>query len=84
MGQPQATDPTKPNTIGDMAGAFQSIVTVQYIRGVKPLNWQPINGTLWQSNYWEHIIRDEQLHHRIAEYIINNPKNWHNDIFYQK
>ena len=44
MGQPQGIAPTKPKTIGDMAGAFQSIVTVQYIRGVKQFNWQPFNG----------------------------------------
>jgi REP element-mobilizing transposase RayT len=31
---------------------------------------------IWQRNYWEHIIRDEQSYHRIVKYIINNPKNW--------
>jgi REP element-mobilizing transposase RayT len=33
---------------------------------------------MWQRNYWEHIIRDEQSYHRIVKYIINNPKNWKN------
>lgn len=82
-GQPQGIAPTKPKTIGDMMGAFQSIVTVEYIRGVKQHGWQPFNGKLWQRNYWEHIIRDEQSYQRISEYIINNPKNWNNDKFYQ-
>ncbi len=80
MGQPQGIAPTaKPKTVGDMVGAFQSIVTVEYIRGVKQLGWQPFNGKLWQRNYWEHIIRDELSYQRISEYIINNPKNWDND-----
>lgn len=80
MGQPQGIAPTtKPKTVGDMVGAFQSIVTVEYIRGVKQLGWQPFNGKLWQRNYWEHIIRNEQSYHQIAEYIVNNPKNWEND-----
>jgi putative transposase len=84
-GQPQGFAPTgKPKTVGDMVGAFQSIVTVEYIRGVKNFGWEPFNGKLWQRNYWEHIIRDEQSYHRIAEYIINNPKKWDNDKLNKK
>ncbi len=29
--------------------------------------------SLWQRNYWEHIIRDEQELNHIRKYIINNP-----------
>ena len=36
-------------------------------------------GKLWQRNYHEHIIRDEQSYLKISEYIINNPANWDND-----
>ena len=31
---------------------------------------------LWQSNYYDHIIRDGQAYKRIAEYIRNNPMKW--------
>ena len=55
------------------------MTTNEYIRGVKTLGWQPFNGKLWQRNYWEHIIRNENAYYRIAEYIINNPKKWDND-----
>lgn len=83
LGQPQGIAPTsqtkKQKTVGDMVGAFQSIATVEYIRGVKNLGWKSFNGKLWQRNYWEHIIRDEKSYHRIAEYINNNPKNWKKD-----
>jgi REP element-mobilizing transposase RayT len=82
-GQPQGIAPTNAKTVGDMVGAFQSIATVEYIRGVKQLGWQPFNGKLWQRNYYEHIIRDEQSYQRISEYIINNPKNWKDDKFHQ-
>jgi REP element-mobilizing transposase RayT len=41
-------------------------------------------GKLWQRNYHEHIIRDEQSYHRISKYIINNPENWTDDKFYTK
>jgi putative transposase len=83
-GQTQGIAPTgvqKNKTVGDMVGAFQSIVTVEYIIGVKTLGWQPFNGKLWQRNYWEHIIRDEQSYQRISEYIINNPAKWADDKF---
>ena len=45
-GQPQGIAPTTimKKTIGDMMDAFKSITTVEYIRGVKNLNWQPFHG----------------------------------------
>ncbi|MBP1618882.1 MAG: hypothetical protein H6Q14_2709 [Bacteroidetes bacterium] len=58
---------------------FKTMSTNEYIRGVKTLNWQPFNGKLWQRNYWEHIIRNQDGYQRISEYIINNPQNWDND-----
>ena len=36
----------------------------------------------WQRNYYEHIIRDEQSYHRIADYIVNNPASWDKDDLY--
>jgi REP element-mobilizing transposase RayT len=55
------------------------MTTNEYIRGVKNNNWQPFNKKLWQRNYHEHIIRNEQSYLKISEYIINNPANWEND-----
>ncbi len=81
-GQSQGIAPTNTKTIGDIVGAFQSIVTVEYIRGVKRFGWQPFNAKLWQRNFYEHIIRDEQSCQRISNYIVNNPKNWKEDKFY--
>lgn len=77
-GQPQGIAPTG-KTVGNMVGAFESITTVEYIRGVKTNNWQTFDKKLWQRNYWEHIIRDEQSQIKISEYIANNPANWNND-----
>jgi hypothetical protein len=34
---------------------------------------------LWQRNYWEHIIRDEESLTEIREYIENNPARWAED-----
>ncbi len=35
--------------------------------------------SIWQRNYWEHIIRDEQDLNRIREYILNNSLKWELD-----
>ena len=76
-GQPQGIAPTAANnTLGDVVGAFQSIVTVKYIRGVKTKKWIQFDGKLWQRNYWDHIIRNEMELNNIRQYIQNNPKNW--------
>jgi REP element-mobilizing transposase RayT len=32
--------------------------------------------TLWQRNYYDHVIRDENELSRIREYIHNNPLKW--------
>jgi putative transposase len=69
-------------TVSDMMDAFKSITTVEYIRGVKQSGWRPFNGKLWQRNYWEHIIRDEQSYHTISNYIVNNPAKWEDDKLY--
>jgi putative transposase len=60
-------------TIGAVVGAFKSITTIFYARGVKKFNWPKLNGHLWQRNYYEHIIRSENSLRHIQEYICNNP-----------
>lgn len=85
-GQPQGIAPSdivKNKTVGDMMGAFKSITTVEYIRGVQTLGWQPFDGKLWQRNYYEHIIRNERSYQTISDYIMNNPSKWLNDKFFR-
>jgi hypothetical protein len=58
---------------------FKTMSTNEYIRNVKIDHWPPFDGKLWQRNYYEHIIRNDDELNRIRKYIINNPINWHND-----
>ncbi len=69
-------------TLGDMIGVFKSITTNEYIRNVKNNDWQPFNKRLWQRNFYEHIIRDENDLNRVREYIITNPAKWEEDKYY--
>jgi len=68
-----------PTDLGNVIGAFKSITTVQYVHGVKELGWPPFSLRLWQRNYYEHVIRDEDSLQRVQEYILTNPARWHLD-----
>ncbi len=63
----------------DIVGWFKTMTTNEYIRGVKQGRFEPFDKRLWQRNYYEHIIRDEQDYYTIAEYIRNNPLKWETD-----
>jgi putative transposase len=66
-------------TIGNVVDWFKTMTTNEYIRGVKTLGWKRFDGKLWQRNYWEHIIRNEDSYQRIAAYILENPSKWNDD-----
>ena len=72
----------KPKTIGDIVGAYKSLVANECLNIYKIKN--ETMGKLWQRNYHEHIIRDGQSYQRISDYIISNPKKWNTDKFYGK
>jgi putative transposase len=66
-------------TIGAIVRGYKSSVTgkinaFQHSRGI----------VVWQSNYFEHIIRDQQSYATISEYILNNPINWTKDILFSQ
>jgi hypothetical protein len=35
-----------------------------------------LDGSVWQRNYYEHVIRDEESLNRIREYIATNAPRW--------
>jgi REP-associated tyrosine transposase len=52
------------------------MTTNEYIRGVKTASWPSFNGRLWQRNYYEHIIRNEESLNGIRQYILDNRMRW--------
>ena len=66
-------------TLASVVGAFKSLTTVQYIRGVRTRGWIPFRGRLWQRNYFEEIVWDDEALVRVDDYILENPENWLND-----
>lgn len=73
-GQPQGVAPTMSLT--DVVHRFKTLTTNQYIHGVKRSGWMPFSGRLWQRNYYERVVRDENELTRVREYIANNPMQW--------
>jgi putative transposase len=67
--------PTPP-ALGDIIGAFKSVTTNEYARGCREHDWPPFHNRLWQRNYYEHVIRDDDALNRIREYIVTNPLGW--------
>ena len=64
----------KPKSLSSLIAGFKSSVTKQ----INLIRNAP--GTaVWQRNYYEHIIRNEQSLNKIREYIVNNPLSWQND-----
>ena len=72
------TIPAAP-ALGEIAGWFKTMTTNEYIRCVKDDGWPPFHGKLWQRNYYDRIIRDEDELNQIRKYIAENPLKWMED-----
>lgn len=64
-------------TISTMIRSYKSAVTKQ-IRDQS--NDRKLK--IWQRNYYEHIIRNEEAYLKISEYIQNNPLKWKEDKYF--
>lgn len=62
-------------TIGSIVRGFKIGVT-KWARKNTDIN------DIWQRNYYEHIIRNDNSYQNISLYIQNNPLNWNEDKFY--
>ncbi|MFK5925447.1 MAG: transposase [Desulfuromusa sp.] len=76
-GHPQGGAPTL--SLPDVVHRFKSMTTARYRQGVNHHNWPPFPGKLWQRNYYDRIIRNENELHNIRQYIYDNPMQWETD-----
>jgi len=58
---------------------FKTMTTNEYIRDVHNNMWKPFLKRLWQRNYYEHVVRNEDKLNKIRQYIRTNPLSWHLD-----
>jgi REP element-mobilizing transposase RayT len=73
----------QPKSISSFVAGFKSS-TIKQIDDWIDSNNLPMakfnkNNPLWQSNYHDHIIRNETEYRHISEYIVSNPIDWKED-----
>ena len=74
----EETAGANPNpTIMDIVCAYKSLTTRQ-CKKVQPID------RLFQTSFFEHVIRNREDYNEVAEYIVNNPKQWELDKLYSK
>lgn len=71
---PDRTFGPKSGSLGTIIGSFKSAVTklINQKRGVT-------GESIWQRDYYEHIIRNDKELEKIRSYIESNPALWHKD-----
>jgi putative transposase len=61
-------------TVGEIVRAYKArvTVTINQRRGTRGV-------PVWQRNFYDHIIRDDEALDRIRQYIVDNPAQWAHD-----
>ncbi|WP_413172537.1 transposase [Anabaena azotica] len=65
---------TKRQSLAAIIQNYKSVST----RQVNRIN-KAKGNVIWQRNYYEHIIRNEEALNNIRQYIVTNPINWAED-----
>jgi len=64
----------KPRSLSSLMAGFKSVTTKQ----INILRNSP-GLPVWQRNYYDHIIRNEESLTKIRQYILDNPLSWDKD-----
>jgi len=80
----QKSETIKIKPLSELMGAYKTTVSkqihlIECTDRSRPVRTMPFK---WQRSFHDNIIRDEQSFQRISNYIVNNPKNWKQDKFY--
>ena len=63
-GHPRTGVPTRTSEIARFVGSFKRFCNKEY------------GSNIWQSRYYDHVIRNQQDYNEVWEYIENNPTKW--------
>lgn len=69
----RATGPAK-RSLGSFVGGFKASVSTR----INAIRATP-GHAVWQRNFYERIVRDEDELNRIRQYVIDNPAAWPDD-----
>jgi REP element-mobilizing transposase RayT len=60
-------------SLTEAVGAFKSISTREYMRGVRDHGWPQFERRLWQRSFHDRILRSQQGLDAVRQYIRSNP-----------
>ena len=77
----QGTVPRAPTTFEKFGCSIEGTIPtmIRYLKGGVTREYNQkykCNMLIWQRNYYEHIIRNEEEYYKICEYIHENPSRW--------
>ncbi len=82
--QPQPQFQRQPKSISSFVAGFKSSTIKRIDDWIDSNNVAMAkfnkNNPLWQSNYHDHIIRNETEYRHISDYIIRNPIEWEENL----
>jgi REP element-mobilizing transposase RayT len=64
------------DTVSSIIGSYKSVCSKHIRKTFPSIEFG------WQARFWDNIIRDGQSFENISQYIINNPKTWEDDKFF--
>ena len=67
-------------TCGGVRSPRPTVITV--VRGFKSMVTRELGKTIWQTSFYEHVIRNEEDYKNTRQYIDNNPHKWMLDEYY--
>ncbi|MFZ3078089.1 MAG: transposase [Bellilinea sp.] len=70
---------TVPSCLGAIIQNFKSITA----RKINAIRNTP-DSVVWQRNYYDRIIRDDRELERVRGYILDNPRQWMEDLEYME
>lgn len=76
------TDPDvscEARSLSDIVGWFKTRTVRDHGLGVRSRAWRGYDGKLWQSGYYDHVIRTDAALSTIRAYIEGNPSRWVED-----
>lgn len=62
-------------SLGDVVGSFKSLCVTEWLQYIQQHHLVR-RGLIWQRNYYERIVRDENELNNVRRYIRNNPGRW--------
>ena len=67
------------NPISQIVGAYKSL-TYKFCRELS----KGVLDKIWQPNFYEHVIRNDEAFKKIHEYVETNPAQWDKDKYFMK